>query len=331
MHFAHDAATTTGVAAPSGAGLLTLARKLIPVVRAAGVLELGFYHNGFDKMEKENGDVVTLADHAAEELIEAHLARLAPGIPVVAEEASAAGRIPDISSGTFFLVDPLDGTREFVKRSGDFTVNIGLLVDFRPVMGIIFAPLCGALYIAGAGEAYAVENERERRLQVRRIPKEGMTVLVGNRPDDMKNTAALLKGRKIALTTNRSSSLKFCAMAAGEADIYPRIGRTAEWDTAAADAILRAAGGRIVTMSGADLSYGKAGDKFIHPDFVSFGAPEAWPLGDAKPVRRRRRKSLLRRGAKRPRRALRKPGGPSAPAPRRNGSRTRVHSAKDAR
>jgi 3'(2'), 5'-bisphosphate nucleotidase len=281
--------------------LLTFVRSLIPVVGAPGALELGIYHNGFDKMEKENGDVVTLADHMAEELIEAHLAHLAPGIPIVAEEATAAGKIPDISSGTFFLVDPLDGTREFVKRSGDFTVNIGLLVGFRPVMGIIYAPLCGALYFAGGAEAYTLKNGVERRMRIRDIPDEGMTVLVGNRPDDMKNTAELLKGRKVALTTNRSSSLKFCAMAAGEADIYPRIGRTAEWDTAAADAILRAAGGRIVTMTGADLAYGKVRDNFINPDFVSFGAAEAWPLPE-RPNRKRRKKSLLRRGARRPRR-----------------------------
>lgn len=264
---------------PEGtAALLALARSLIPVVHEAGVIELKYYHGVVGQMDKADGTPVTLADQEAEKLIEKYLAILAPGIPIVGEEASAAGTITDISSGTFFLVDPLDGTREFIKRSGDFTVNISLLVDFKPVMGIIYAPLCGALYIAGGNEAYSIEGGVESRLNVRPLPGAGLTVLVGNRPDDKKNTADLLKERKIELTTNRSSSLKFCAMAAGEADIYPRIGPTSEWDTAAGEAILRAAGGRIVTLSGADLKYGKAEDKFLNPDFVAFAAAEAWPL-----------------------------------------------------
>ena len=284
MPYAHDPATATGAAIGDKA-LLALARALIPVVREAGAVELKHYHAGVDKMEKADGTSVTLADQEAEKIIEAHLARIAPGIAVVAEEAAAAGTIPDISSGNFFLVDPLDGTREFIRHTGDFTVNIALLVGFRPVMGVVYAPLCGALYIAGGPEAFSVEDGAERRLQVRAIPGAGMTVLVGNRPDDRKNTVRLLQHRKIEHMTNRSSSLKFCAMADGEADIYPRIGATAEWDTAAGDAILRAAGGRIVTLAGADLRYGKAGEKFVNPDFVAFAAPEAWPLpaGEKRP------------------------------------------------
>ena len=268
-----------GFAGPdAAANLLRFARALIPVVHEAGVIELKYYHGDIDQMDKTDGTPVTLADQEAEKIIEAHLARLAPGIPIVGEESAAAGRIPDISSGTFFLVDPLDGTREFIKRSGDFTVNIALMVDFKPVMGIIYAPLCGALYIAGGNDAFSIKNGKEEKLQIRNVPDTGLTVLVGNRPDDKKNTAELLKDRKIELTTNRSSSLKFCAMAAGEADIYPRIGPTSEWDTAAAEAILRAAGGQVVTLSGDPLRYGKTAEKFLNPDFVAFGAAAAWPL-----------------------------------------------------
>lgn len=261
------------------AALLRLARSLIPVVREAGEIELKYYHDGVTAMDKEDGSPVTLADQKAEKLIAAFLAQLAPGIPIVGEEGTAAGAAPDISKGTFFLVDPLDGTKEFIKHNGDFTVNIALMVDCKPVMGIIYAPLSGKIYIAGGNEAYSIaEDGTETRLGVRPLPDAGLTVLEGKRPGDAEKTAALLEGRKIDATLDRSSSLKFCAIAAGEADIYPRLGGTSEWDTAAGEAILRAAGGKIVTLSGAPLQYGKTGDKFHNPDFIAFGAAEAWPL-----------------------------------------------------
>ena len=270
----------------SAADLLRLARALIPVVREAGAIELKYYHDGVTAMDKADGSPVTLADQECEKLIAQHLARIAPGIPIVGEEASADGKVPDISSGTYFLVDPLDGTKEFIKHSGDFTVNIALMIDNKPVMGIVYAPLSGTVYFAGGGEAFSIGADGvEKKLSVRPLPEAGLTVLEGKRPGDTEKTTALLKDRKIEKTLDRSSSLKFCAIAAGEADIYPRLGGTSEWDTAAGDAILRAAGGKIVTRDGLPLAYGKAADKFHNPDFIAFGADDAWPLSGCQSVK----------------------------------------------
>ena len=278
-------AAFNGTGPEATATLLRLARSLIPVVREAGEIELKYYHDGETAMEKEDGSPVTLADQKAEKLISAYLAKLAPGIPIVGEESTAAGVVPDISKGIYFLVDPLDGTKEFIKHNGDFTVNIALMIDNRPVMGIIYAPLSGKIYLAGGDEAYSVaEDGTETKLGVRPLPDAGLTVLEGKRPGDAEKTAALLEGRKIETTLDRSSSLKFCAIAAGEADIYPRLGGTSEWDTAAGEAILRAAGGKIVTLSGAPLTYGKTDDKFHNPDFIAFGAAEAWPGAEKMPA-----------------------------------------------
>ncbi len=267
-------------AAPTDtANLLKLARALIPLVRRAGEMELEFYHHGVAVMDKADGSPVTLADQKAEKLISRYLRKIAPGIPIVGEESTAAGEIPDISKGTYFLVDPLDGTKEFIKHNGDFTVNIALMVDNKPVMGIICAPLSGKIYFAGSDEAYELGLDgMEKRLSIRPLPDTGLTVLEGKRPGDAEKTAALLKDSKVEATLDRSSSLKFCAIAAGEADIYPRLGGTSEWDTAAGDAILRAAGGRVVTLDGQSLRYGKADEKFHNPDFIAAGTAEALPL-----------------------------------------------------
>ena len=265
--------------APQNNVLLDLARALIPVVKEAGSIELQYYHKGIAVTDKADGTPVTLADQHAENHIIKRLAEIAPGIPVVGEEGFAAGTTPDISSGMFFLVDALDGTREFVLHNGDFTVNIGLVVDGRPVMGIIYAPLCGNLFFAGGDEAFSLSKDGvEKKLKVRDVPEAGLTVLSGRRANDEKNTAETLKGRKIAAIENRSSSLKFCAIAAGEADIYPRIGKTCEWDTAAAEAILRAAGGNIVQLSGEPMAYGNVAASFANPDFIAFGHESAWPI-----------------------------------------------------
>lgn len=252
---------------------LELARKLIPVVRAAGDVEMKYYREGAEVLDKSDGSPVTLADQEAEKLIFARLAEIAPGIPVVGEEAVAGGSIPDISSGTFFLVDPLDGTKEFITGGGDFTVNIGLMVDFQPVMGIVFAPVSGELYYGADNEAFmSVKDGPEKRITVREAPAAGLTVVASKRHGDPEKLDEFLRGKKVDALFNRSSSLKFCAIAAGQADIYPRLGPTCEWDTAAGDAILRAAGGKVTTLDGNPLPYGKADRKFLNPEFVAFAA-----------------------------------------------------------
>jgi 3'(2'), 5'-bisphosphate nucleotidase len=261
---------------------LDLARKLLSVVREAGAIELQYYKTGAEVMDKSDGSPVTLADQEAEKHILQRLKEIAPGIPVIGEEAVAAGQIPDISSGTFFLVDPLDGTKEFITGGGDFTVNIALMVNNEPVMGVIYAPVSDELYFAGDGQAFrTVQGGPEQKLAVRPVPKDGLTVVASKRHGDPEKLADFLRGRKVDALINRSSSLKFCAMAAGEADIYPRLGPTCEWDIAAGEAILRAAGGQAVMLDGQPMQYGKADKKFLNPEFIAFASNDAYP--SAKP------------------------------------------------
>lgn len=250
---------------------IDLARKLIDVVRKAGDIELKYYREGAEVLDKADGSPVTLADQEAEKYIFERLNEIAPDIPIVGEEAVAAGSIPDITSGTFFLVDPLDGTKEFITGGGDFTVNIALMVNFQPVMGIVFTPVSDELYYGADGEAFmSVKGSPERAVTVRKAPAEGITVIASKRHGDPERLEDFLRGKKVASMSNRSSSLKFCAIAAGDADLYPRLGPTCEWDTAAGDAILRAAGGHVTTLDGKPLPYGKADKRFLNPEFVAF-------------------------------------------------------------
>lgn len=249
--------------------LITLARDLIPAAKAAGEIELKYFHAGADVLDKADGSPVTLADREAEELIVAALARAAPGIPVVGEESVAAGRIPDISSGRFFLVDPLDGTWEFIRGGKDFTVNIALMENFRPVMGIIYAPVSGALYLGAEDKAFSGDDLQP--ISVRDAPEAGVTIL-SSRRHDPERLQEFLQGRKVKENLSRSSSIKFCLLAEGKADLYPRLGPTSEWDTAAGEAILAAAGGRVEGLDGKPLPYGKTDRKFLNPSFVAFAS-----------------------------------------------------------
>lgn len=251
--------------------LLSQARALVPVVQAAGEIELAYFRQGAEVMDKQDGSPVTLADQEAEKLIAERLHTLFPGIPMVGEESVASGAIPDISGGAFWLVDPLDGTKEFITGSGDFTVNIALLENFIPVMGIIYAPVANELYYGAAGEAFMrLQDKPEQKISVRSAPADGLTVVASKRHGDPERLEDFLRNKKVAQVVNRSSSLKFCTIAAGQADFYPRLGPTCEWDTAAGDAILRAAGGRVTTLDGQDLSYGKTNRKFLNPEFLAF-------------------------------------------------------------
>jgi 3'(2'), 5'-bisphosphate nucleotidase len=251
--------------------LLKLARELIPVARAAGAVELRYFRAGTAVMDKADGSPVTLADQEAEKLIAARLHEFRPDIPMIGEESVAAGTIPSVSGGTFWLVDPLDGTKEFITGSGDFTVNIALLENFVPVMGIIYAPVADELYFGAVGEAFmSMQGKPEQKMTVRPAPAEGLTVVASKRHGDPERLNDFLKGKKVAKLIERSSSLKFCVVAAGTADFYPRLGPTCEWDTAAGDAILRAAGGKVTTLDGKPLSYGKAEKKFLNPEFLAF-------------------------------------------------------------
>lgn len=224
---------------------------------------------------------VTVADHEAEEALLAGLQRVAPGVPVIAEEAVAAGRIPQIEEA-FFLVDPLDGTRAFIERSPEFTINIGLVEGNRPVFGIIYAPALEQLFatlapdeavetrIAPEAEGMGLDTCQLTRLQTR-APDPKALVAFASRSHATQSTDAFLARLPIAETRKASSSLKFCLIAKGEADLYARLGQTSEWDTAAGQAILTAAGGCVTTLDGAPLLYGKKDKGFANPHFVAWG------------------------------------------------------------
>jgi 3'(2'), 5'-bisphosphate nucleotidase len=249
---------------------LDLLDRVIPIARAAGAIVMEVYATEFKVEGKGDASPVTEADHRAEALILPALARIMPGLQVVSEEAASAGRIPVVAE-RFWLVDPLDGTREFVDRNGEFTVNIALVERGTPVLGVVLAPASGRLFAGAAGAGAFVEDESGRRQAIacRRIPAMGLTVVSSRSHGDLAALAAFLTGRVVASHVTAGSSLKFCLVAGGEADLYPRFGRTMEWDTAAGHAILRAAGGCVTDLNGAELRYGKP--DFANPHFVAMG------------------------------------------------------------
>ena len=243
--------------------LLTLVR----IVRAAGEVVMRHYEAGVEARVKSDRSPVTDADEEAEKLILAALAREFPGVPVVAEEETAAGRVAQVGA-RFFLVDPVDGTKEFVKRGGEFTVNIGEIVDGKPVAGVVMAPAIGRLFAGDENGAFEFHGDEARPI-VARVPAEDGLVAVASRSHPDPKTDEYLKSLKIKGLTNAGSSLKFCLVAAGEADIYPRAGQTCEWDTAAGHAVLAAAGGDVTTWEGAPFNYGKP--KFLNGPFIARG------------------------------------------------------------
>lgn len=261
---------------------------LIPLIREAGETVMAVYASDFAVDGKADDSPVTEADRRAEGIITAGLRRLAPGIPVIGEEAVAEGTAPRIATGDdarFWLVDPVDGTKEFIGRNGEFTVNIGLIEGGRPVLGLVLAPALGQLYAGGPGlGAWREDGDtapgRRQPIACRPEPVEGLTVLGSRSHGDAAALGAFLQGRRVAAVRSAGSSLKLCLLAAGEADVYPRFGRTMEWDIAAGHAVLAGAGGAIeVLPGGGPLSYGKSG--WENPHFVAWGASSAATLAGA--------------------------------------------------
>ena len=211
---------------------------------------------------------VTEADLAADLVIVSALAQLAPDIPIVSEESA-----PDapLAADRFWLVDPLDGTRELLAGRGEFTVNIALVRKGVPVLGVVHAPTLGHTYFAsGAGRAFFAERGGAPQAISARKPNPGALVAVASRSHRDAATDEYLREHAVSETTSIGSSLKFCLLAKGEADLYPRFGRTMEWDTAAGHAVLACAGGSVTTVDGVDLAYGKAG--LENPAFICRGA-----------------------------------------------------------
>jgi 3'(2'), 5'-bisphosphate nucleotidase len=247
--------------------LLSLAAELAG--RAAAVI-MEIRAGGFAVASKADASPVTAADHAAEALIVAGLREATPEIPVVAEEEVAAGRTT-AASKAFWLVDPLDGTREFAAGRDEFAVNVGLVRDGRPALGAVALPATGDVYLGIVGNSAWRQDAAGTRhpISVRRPPASGLDVMASRHYADDPRLAAYLKGRKIASVTNIGSAMKFCRLAEGKADLYPRLGRTMEWDTAAPQAVLEAAGGHVDTLEGTPLRYGKPG--WENPPFICTG------------------------------------------------------------
>lgn len=240
----------------------------------AGDITLDYFDEGMmqESDVKKDGSPVTEADKKAEEFIAASLKAEFPDLPVVGEEAVAQGAVHDLSGAEYFwLVDPLDGTREFITGSPEFTVNIALIQNNVPVLGVIYAPAKGEMFFAhgdGTAGRWIAETDNEKAIRVRAPSRGGLTVMASKRRagEALDNYLAEHKVEKIV---RRGSSLKICAVAAGKADIYPGLWETCEWDTAAGQAILSAAGGELVTLDGAPLRYGLNSPHFINPPFVA--------------------------------------------------------------
>ncbi len=247
--------------------------ELETLARQAGALILQIYGTAFDVQHKADASPVTAADEAAEACITAGLRALDAGIPVVAEEAAAAGLAPAVA-GRFWLVDPLDGTREFVARNGEFTVNIALIENGAPVLGVVYAPVLDDLYIGAAGQgAWLISKGQRRSIRCRSLrPEAAVLACSRSHGDDAALAGWLARAQPALHLENRlavGSSLKFGLLAAGQADVYPRFGPTMEWDTAAGHAVLRAAGGQLESLDGMPLHYGKPG--FYNPHFIAWG------------------------------------------------------------
>ncbi len=250
--------------------------KLTLIAHAAGRVIMDVYRSDFESRVKDDRSPVTEADEAAEQLILAQLSKLFPHTAVIAEETAARGFIPQVGA-EFFLVDPLDGTKEFIKRNGEFTVNIALIRAGEPVAGVISAPVIDEFYAGqkgiGAFSASIRETEDPAKAQWTCINvvanRAGGPIAIASRSHRDADTEAFIAKANPSDIVSRGSSLKFCAVACGKADLYPRFGRTMEWDTAAGQAILEAAGGSVTDVEGKRLLYGKAANGYANPSYIA--------------------------------------------------------------
>ena len=248
-----------------------LAAGICALARGAAATILECRARGIATRAKDDASPVTDADEAANDLIVEGLAALTPDIPIVAEESVARGEVPTLTGRRFWLVDPLDGTKEFIAGRDEFTVNIALIEDARPVLAVVQLPPLDLLFlgIVGVGAWRQVGAGARAAIGARQTPAEGATVLA-SRSHFSEATNDWLRGVATASLRRAGSSYKFCLIAAGEADLYPRLGRTMEWDTAAGHGVLAAAGGSVRALDGAELAYGKPG--FENPHFIARGA-----------------------------------------------------------
>ncbi len=245
-----------------------LVLKIAEISRQAGDDIMAIYATDFAIDTKTDKTPVTEADHIAEKFIlEAISQRISNSFPIVSEEDASTGSAAIVGDAPFWLIDPLDGTKEFVSRNGEFTVNIALIDKFQPVLGVVHLPAQKTTYIGFSDGAYRIHRDTNyKNIRCRKPPKDGLTALV-SRSHLTPEVNSYLTNFDINTTITAGSSLKFCRIAEGAADIYPRFGRTMEWDTAAGHAVLKFAGGAVQKLDGEELTYGKPG--FENPHFVA--------------------------------------------------------------
>jgi 3'(2'), 5'-bisphosphate nucleotidase len=248
-----------------------LLKKVVAIAREAGAAILGIYARNFSVYEKADKSPLTEADVAAHTIISRRLSDLSLVLPILSEEDLKGFSGPD-QVGRYWLVDPLDGTKEFIKRNGEFTVNIALITKGRPVLGVVFAPVLDTIYFAaqGVGAFRQIGDGEKEQICVAEHYGDTSWKVVGSRShagDSLDEVLQLLGAHEML---SMGSSLKFCMVAEGNADVYPRLGPTSLWDTAAAQCIVEQAGGRVVKLTGEPLNYGDVSE-FLNPFFIVHG------------------------------------------------------------
>ncbi len=255
--------------------LPALANQVRRVAYEAGELTMDYFdESGFQgTMEKNDGSPVTIADQKAEALIVQQLKEISPNTPIIGEELFARGEAPDITDSEYFwLVDALDGTKEFISGSGDYTVNIALIKGDTPILGVVYVPFHMEMYAGFEDKAIRWNDEGriDKDIRTRSMPRDGIVAMASKSHGKGEKLESFLENFKIKKRMSRGSSLKICMIAAGKADIYPRFGPTCEWDIAAADAILRAAGGMITLEDKTPMTYRKDMKTLLNPEFIAW-------------------------------------------------------------
>jgi 3'(2'), 5'-bisphosphate nucleotidase len=256
--------------------LPALAASLLPIVARAGMAIMRVYDSSFSVQHKQDDSPLTLADLESQRVIIEGLKQLTPDIPILSEESAQAPWTTRRTWRELWVVDPLDGTREFVKRNGEFTINIALIVEHEPLLGVVAAPAPGLLYWGAAGVGAFSQHSGGEATAIKVAPPAAPLRVVGSRSHGSPETAAYLARLGPHSMTGIGSSLKFCLIAEGKAELYPRFGPTSEWDTAAGQAVLEAAGGHVTRTDGHRLRY-NCRESLVNGDFLAFSDPCVLP------------------------------------------------------